>query len=246
MRTEMGRNDYRFTLAHGHPDRFIFTDEAFRFNSDTYHTEAPWKHLGSGHSEARILEARNSQLDQDVNPTTARVIVHLLRNCSVYHFHDTSRDSHFMNRWDAEDNHYLRGDGGNLAAVFLRIETEDVNRFESICGHIGQALPVFDRFHIVEDRGTVILRWKARGIEKTFGAHLTSDGSLRFFALVTLLNLHIEMLSDVIFLDEPELGLHPTAVSILREMIELSREKSRSSLPRSLRCRPTHSVSMRS
>ena len=31
MRTEVGRNDYWFTLAHAHPDRFLFTDKAFRF-----------------------------------------------------------------------------------------------------------------------------------------------------------------------------------------------------------------------
>ena len=36
-----------------------------------------------------------------------------------------------------------------------------------------------------------------------FGPHLTSDGSLRLFALVTLLNLPAEMLPDVLLLDEP-------------------------------------------
>ena len=41
---------------------------------------------------------------------------------------------------------------------------------------------------------------------KTFGPHLTSDGSLRLFALVTLLNLPDDMLPDVVLLDEPELA----------------------------------------
>ena len=31
LRTDRGRNDYRFSLSHAHPDRLIFTDEAFRF-----------------------------------------------------------------------------------------------------------------------------------------------------------------------------------------------------------------------
>ena len=30
LRTDRGRNDYRFSLSHAHPDRFIFTEEAFR------------------------------------------------------------------------------------------------------------------------------------------------------------------------------------------------------------------------
>ena len=43
--------------------------------------------------------------------------------------------------------------------------------------------------------------------DKTFGAHLTSDGSPRFFVLVTLLNLPLAMLPEVILLEEPKLGL---------------------------------------
>ena len=66
----------------------------------------------------------------------------------------------------------------------------------------------------------MLLRWRAKGTEKTFGAHLTSDGSLRFFALVTLLNLPPEMLPDVLLFDEPELGLHPAAVALIGGMIE--------------------------
>ena len=71
-----------------------------------------------------------------------------------------------------------------------------------------------------ERYGKVELRWKAKWTDKiAFGAHLTSDGSLRFFALVTLLNLPPEMLPDVILLDEPELGLHPAAVTLVGGMI---------------------------
>jgi len=66
----------------------------------------------------------------------------------------------------------------------------------------------------------VLLRWKAKGMDKTFGAHLTSDGSLRFFALVPLLNLPPEMLPCVILLDEPELGLHPFAVALIGGIIK--------------------------
>ena len=58
------------------------------------------------------------------------------------------------------------------------MEHEDNRRFESICRHITRVLPVFDRFQIDESYGRVLLRWKAKGTDKTFGAHLTSDGSL--------------------------------------------------------------------
>ena len=220
IRTDRGRNDYRFRFTYAHPDRFIFTDEAFRFSRNDQGTEARWEHLGSGHSEAKIVEASQDKIP-GVNPNTARVLVHLLRRCAVYQFHDTSHDSQLKKNWDVEDNAYLRSHGGNLAAILLRLEREDRQRFELICSHIRGALPIFDGFELEERYGTVMLRWKADGMDKTIGAHLTSDGSLRFFALVTLLNLPSRMLPDVVLLDEPELGLHPAAVALVGDMIKV-------------------------
>ena len=225
LRTEAGRNDYRFMLSRAHPDRFIFAEEAFRSIPKNYETEIDWYYLGSGHREAKIVEAVQSQPSDffawfEANPLVAEVIVKRLWNYSIYQFHDTSNESNFKKKWDAEDNNSLLSHGGNLAAVLLRLEREDIKRYELICQHISRILPVFDRFQIEESYGKVLLRWKAKWTDKTFSAHLTSDGSLRFFALVTLLNLPPEMLPDVILLDEPELGLHPSAVALVGGMIK--------------------------
>ena len=226
LRTPQGRNDYQFALSYAHPDRFLFTEERFRFSRDDLRTEADWQPLESGNREAKIVEAAQSGESSGVNPTTARVIVNLLRNCSVYQFHDTSDTSEFKKNWDVLENNQLRSHGGNLAAVLYRLEHHDVRRYEMICRHIGRILPGFDRFAIEESYGKVFLRWRAKWGLKTIGAHLTSDGSLRFFALVTLLNLPPEMLPDVILLDEPELGLHPAAVTLIGGMIKsLSEER---------------------
>ena len=168
-------------------------------------------------TEAEILETAQSD---GPGSRTARVIVALLRSCAVYQFHDTSKESRFKQRWDSSDNAQLRSHGGNMAAVLLRLEREDIRRFELICYHISRVLPVFDRFEVEETNGTVLLRWKASGTDKTFGPHLTSDGSLRLFAFVTLLNLSSDMLPDVLLLDEPELGLHPAAIGLIAGMIK--------------------------
>ncbi len=221
MDSDKGRNDYRFILSRVHPDRFIFAEEAFRLSRSDWPSEAPWTHLEmNGDGEAQIVKAAQSLSHSGINPTTARVIVHLLRNCAVHQFHNTSDNSNLKIRWDAGDSNYLRTDGGNLAAVLHRLENEDYERFERICRYISRILPAFDRFQIEESYGKVQLGWKAKGTDKTIGAHLTSDGSLRFFALVTLLNLPREMLPNVLLLDEPELGLHPTAINLIGEMIK--------------------------
>ena len=220
LRIQSRRYDYRISLARAHPDRFIFTREGFR------HTGEDWQYLGSGHTEAKIVEAIRPYRRSMRHRFVARRIVELLRSCSVYQFHDTSDASNLKKRWDVEDDNQLHSHGGNLAAVLHRLEWEDIKRFDLICRHIGRILPGFDRFVIEESYGKVLLRWKARGMDKSFGSHLTSDGSLRFFALVTLLNLPPEMLPDVLLLDEPELGLHPAAIALVGGMIKaLARER---------------------
>ena len=226
-----GAADYKFALAYAHPDRFLFSEEAFRPYSDDVGTIDPWQYLDSGHTEANIVEAAQSRtiagskLDPVIGISSG-VIADVLPDSCVYQFHDTSGVSYFKQSWDATDNAQLLGHGGNLPAVLYRLEREDIRRYELICRHIGRILPGFDRFAIDESYGKVSLRWRAKWSDKTFGAHLTSDGSLRLFALVTLLNLPTEMLPSIILLDEPELGLHPAAVALVGGMIKgLSAER---------------------
>ena len=155
MRTRQGRNDYRFALAHADGDRFIFTHEQLRFSRNNIYiqSEAPWQALGSGYLEANIVAAAQTPDYPEVNQTTAKVIVNLLRNCAVYQFHDTSNSSNLKNKWDSHDDYQLRSDGGNLAAVLRRLEQRDLRRYENICLQIGRVLPGFDRFAIEEDYG---------------------------------------------------------------------------------------------
>ncbi len=221
VRNDSGRNIYDFQLQHAHPDRLIFVGERFRFEGNAVRTRP--HRVPSGQQETGLVHF--AQRYSSANAEIASAIVKILRNCAVYQFHDTSDTSVFKKRWDVEDNYQLRTHGGNLAAVLYRLEREDLSRYELICHTIGRVLPGFDRFEIEETYGKVLLRWKAKGMEKTFGAHLTSDGSLRFFALVTLLSLPPEMLPDVLLLDEPELGLHPAAVALLGGMIEALAEE---------------------
>lgn len=226
MESELGvrvgaeRLDYKFGLAYADPDRMIFAEEAFRVCNERSVANDDWRYLGSGHTEAKIVEeakpgAQNAaRVDAD---SSAKKFVDAFRFMFPY---DTADVLSLRKRKDVQDNDRLYSRSDNLPSILYRLEQEDIRRYEAICMHIGRALPGFDRFVMEERAGKVQLRWKAKWSKKTFAAHLTSAGSLRFFSLVTLLNLPPEMLPDVLLIDEPELGLHPSVVTLIGSMIK--------------------------
>lgn len=210
--------EYAFALEPAEQELFRFTEERFRDAGSNSGGPGPWSDLGSGHREANLVSVGRGAAARDDKPM-ARAIIEALEDTGAYHFPNTTKPSRFKKLQDVHDNFHLHPDGGNLAAVLLRIAREDEPRYEMICHCIGRVLPEFDGFDLRPESDKVYLYWKARGSAKRIGAHLTSDGSLRCFALATLLNHWPEALPSVLFLDEPELGLHPAAIPLLGGLI---------------------------
>ena len=220
LHAENERYDYRFTLEYAHPGHLYFEEEAFRRRSNEYHAETNWQDLGSEHREANLVLAAQSDDFPHLDKAAAAAIARVLRRCVVFQFHNTDDRSPIRRNADMSNHTRLNIRGSNLAAVLYRMEQQDRSRYERICRYIGRILPGFDHFDITEKGdGEVALAWQSDWSDYSFGAHLTSDGSLRAFALVTLLNQPTETLPDVVLLDEPELGLHPSAVTLVGGMI---------------------------
>ena len=77
--------------------------------------------------------------------------------------------------------------------------------------------PYFSDFVLEPQEGNeeqIILKWQQKGCEDIFNASQLSDGTLRFICLATLLLQPHELQSSTIIVDEPELGLHPYAITI--------------------------------
>jgi predicted ATPase len=129
-----------------------------------------------------------------------------------------------------DDNRYLRADGGNLAAVLLRLWREQPEVYAEILRNLQAVLPWLDRF-VLEPEGppgkqVVPLRWRMAGqANYDFVAGQLSDGSLRIIALVTLLVLPEQLLPGLLIIDEPELGLHPAAESVIGGLIKHASRK---------------------
>jgi predicted ATPase len=123
-----------------------------------------------------------------------------------------------------EDGAFLREDAGNLAAYLLTLRETERRYYDRIVETIRQVFPQFGDF-VLEPRPlnqrNIILNWRERNrSEYLFGPHQLSDGTLRFMALATLFLQPPEKLPSVIVIDEPELGLHPYAITVLAGIIK--------------------------
>jgi predicted ATPase len=141
----------------------------------------------------------------------------------VFHFHDTSTTSQMRNYCNADDNLYLRAEGGNLAAALLRLKNHFPANYRRVVAGVNTVFPELRDFQLEQTSGNgngLLLRWQpTSNPTEIFGPAHLSDGTLRMIALVTLFNLPDEMAPWMIILDEPELGLHPAAEAYLASLI---------------------------
>ena len=66
------------------------------------------------------------------------------------------------------------------------------------------------------------LKFKEVNSDLQLGSFRLSDGTVRFICLATLLLQPRQSLPSILMIDEPELGLHPVAIDILSEMINIA------------------------
>lgn len=211
------RDTYHFTLSHASGDILIFTEEFWTWKNRN--DANPVKvDLGAGHPESRLRG------DAKKGNETSKVIWQLLRGCQVFQFHDTSGTAKIRNQGYINDNSLLRSNAGNLAAFLFAMANhpEWEKYYRRIVRHIQEAIPRFGDFVLNPspiNKEYIKLDWKEKDSEYRFGPHQLSDGSLRFIAITTLLLQPPQMAPAVIVLDEPELGLHPAAISAFAGMV---------------------------
>ena len=141
----------------------------------------------------------------------------------LYHFHDTSAASPMKKTADVNDNRHLRPDGSNLAPFLHLLREKHEDAYRLIVNTVRQAAPFFRDFALEPLRlnpGKIRLEWKHEGTDAYFDASSLSDGTLRFMALATLFLQPAEYQPSVILVDEPELGMHPFAITLLASLMK--------------------------
>ena len=153
-------------------------------------------------------------------------MMEIYSNYKLYHFHDTS-DFAKIKFPNSEGNYdYLFPDASNLAPFLFRMKQKQPQEYKYIIEVVRLAAPFFKdfKFDLNEQDGNVKWWWSQKGSDYQFHPSQISDGTLRFICLATAL-LQPEPPSTIL-LDEPELGLHPMALSLLSGLIQKASHKS--------------------
>lgn len=210
---------YEFELLKGIDNNLFLSKELFDL-TDNKDSNPKYFEFTNTSSETKLFPPNNYDL-----PFDAFSCFDFINAFTVFQFNDTSNESKIRNTVYINDGRKLHSDGGNLAAFLyvMKNQKDSIQYYQRIVKYIKMAMPQFHDFEMlpsVMNKDQIKLDWFENNSEYLFGPHQISDGSLRFMALATLLLQPPKSLPSLIILDEPELGLHPSAISLLASMVK--------------------------
>jgi predicted ATPase len=204
-------NGYEIRLVPSDDGALIVDYETVAFHRREQYPDPYVISINSGSKEAVLATSAEP---------VARFVNKDVDSYRLYHFHDTSDSAAIKSAGALEDNRFLRPDASNLAAFLYLLQQQHSGYFRNIEDTVRQIAPFFERFNLAPSRlspDKIQLEWKQQGTDAYFDAASLSDGTLRFMCLTTLL-LQPE-LPRLVLLDEPELGLHPAAITLLASLL---------------------------
>jgi predicted ATPase len=109
----------------------------------------------------------------------------------------------------------LQPDSRNLGLILNKLEHTDAGpEFNRL---LSRFLPRYQRFSTLIEGGRVQLYLHEEGLKSPVPATRLSDGTMRFMAILALLLSPVP--PPLICIEEPELGLHPDALSLLADLM---------------------------
>ncbi|MCP5453079.1 MAG: AAA family ATPase [Spirochaetaceae bacterium] len=220
--TMFGPRGYKFNLVPTPSNDCAIEDEA-RFYK---HGTTGWWQLGdNSEGKAKLVEEIEKKKS---DAEYSRLVYDAIKSWQIYHFHDTSSTAAMRNYESVEDNRYLRPDAANIAPFLLKLKDSQEKVYDGILDAVRLATPFFDDF-ILEPRKSgnkteVNLSWTQKGSDYPMQPYHLSDGSIRFICLATALLQPYP--PACIIIDEPELGLHPAAIAVLAELIQVAAKET--------------------
>lgn len=220
-RIEFGPNSYEQVLRPTASGSLLIASETlgYKDSGNTYSSRQE--------SILRSIKDDTSRIFQGI-PGVGHYIYASLSGWTVYHFHDTSALAPMRRDQSLHDWQRLRHDASNIAPFLGNLKEDEEGSYELIRDTVRLIAPFFDDFLLrPRKRGTdeyLRLEWQQKGSDFPFQPNQLSDGTIRFICLATALLQPSPPATIVI--DEPELGLHPYAISMLADLIRSASERT--------------------
>ena len=218
---DVGENTYHADFLHGEAnDALVFAQEYCNYIGSPRDF-----HIKGKLGESGLLPG--GEADSEYVKKYTR---EYLNKCRVYHFHDTSASAAFKQAQSISASTFLQNDAANLAPYLYYLKEYWPENYQEIVAAIQTVAPFFHDFYLVP-QGTagnevILLRWTHKDHDAPFSANQLSDGTARFICLSTLFLQPEYLRPSTIVLDEPELGLHPAALEVLAEIIQVTAKTS--------------------
>ena len=231
-RIEFGSNAYEFDLKPTAAGTLQIAEEHVDYAKDG---KFAWVNflrgvaIGFGSLESVLKKRKDDKSDWHPDyPCVTNYVFNAVSSWTVYHFHDTSSLAPMRRDHSLRDSQRLRHDASNIAPYLLQLMESQPDSYELIRDTVRLIAPFFDDFLLrSQTKGTnelVRLEWQQKGSDFPFQPNQLSDGTIRFICLATCL-LQPNPPSTII-IDEPELGLHPYAISILADLIQSASQRT--------------------
>jgi predicted ATPase len=186
-----------------------------------------WNKQKYSHPYSDLLSPQDNGREAGISETNSTRIAYWIRyhfsRWRIYHVHDTSPSSPMRKTAKLNENAFLRPDGSNLPAFLYLLLKKYPESYELIRGTVQRVAPFFEDFLLRPDplnEETIRLAWKHKNSDQYFSVSSLSDGSLRFVLLATLFLQPEHLRPSVVLVDEPELGLHPFAITLLASLVK--------------------------
>ena len=220
-RVGFGKNWYAHTLQPTASGSLIIGSETTGYKSSS--------NTVSGLKESLMKSRKDEKSPQNSSWWgVGHYIYASVSNWTVYHFHDTSALAPMRRDQSLRDAERIRPDASNIAAFLLNLQENEVGSYELIRDTVRLIAPYFDNFLLrPQKKGVneqVRLEWQQKGSDFPFQPNQLSDGTIRFICLATVL-LQPQQPATII-IDEPELGLHPYAISMLADLIKSASQRT--------------------
>lgn len=201
-------------------DRRVGTDRALLFHRDFSQQMPVTLREPEKLSLGIYLDFNQANVDEEASD-----LERLLRFVRLYH--SRSFFLYRLKQQGSDSGHEIRlwEHGDNAWSVLRNLHDRRSvdNRYDTIMGFMSKSFPGFDGL-ILEATGpnTVYANFLEKGRRQEIRASGVSDGHLQMLLLLTSLFSEGQDRPAVLLLDEPEVSLHPWALSVLAEAINLA------------------------